>query len=101
MKKYDYVLLEPLYWNRSHGTFDIDNLINILTAGGKKVAVINFLNDDTYYQNKPYDVINIYPTHKFPNRETVQNIPNKFLRFFNKIFIILYPLKQLSSRIGY
>ena len=71
MKKYDFVLLEPLYWKTAHITIDIKTLARILTAAGLKVAVINYLRNDTYHENKEYDVINIYPATKFPDRSKI------------------------------
>ena len=87
MKKYDFILLETLYWNRSHYTFDIENLAKILISTGLKVAVVNYLNNDTYHINKGYDLINIYPDEKFPDRQSLFDERSKLIRFYKKIRI--------------
>lgn len=97
MKKYDFILIEPLYWNRSHYTFDIENLVKIFMSAGLKVAVVNFLRDDTYHQNKRYDVINIYPEKTFPDRISVYSEKNRPVRFLRKIILDMYRYRFFSD----
>ena len=97
MKKYDFVLLEPLYWKTPHITIDVKTLARILTAAGLKVAVINYLRNDTYHENKEYDVINIYPATKFPDRSKIFLEKNKLLSFLRKIKIDLDMYKYFSD----
>ena len=97
MKKYDFILLEVLYWHTPHLTIDIESLARILMSAGLKVAVVNYLQNDTYHQNKEYDVINIFPDKKFPDRSKIFSEKNKLLSFLRKIKIDLDMYKYFSD----
>ena len=68
MKKYDFILLEWLYWNKSHYQQDLKNLAELLLNCGFKVAVVNYLENNKYHSNQKYDVINLKIEKKLHNR---------------------------------
>ena len=86
-KIYDFILIEPIYWCMAHYTSDLKNITEILKAAGYKIAVVNYIKNNKYHADKEYDVINIFPDYKFPDRHYIINEKNKIKRFFKKIIL--------------
>ena len=59
MKKYDLILIEPEHNKKAHYENIQRHIAEILTGGGLKVAIVNYLPDNEYHINRKYDVINI------------------------------------------
>ena len=107
--RYDFILIEPRYWAISHYNYDQKNLADILFQAGYKVAVINFVQKNDFHKNQKYDLINIFPYHKFPDRENANKENNLILRFVKRIVLdyrrylffkeILEELKSFSNNI--
>ena len=85
MKPYDFILLEPLYWHIAHITTDMCNLAKILCQVGKKVAVVDYLKENSYHEKQKYDVIKILPGKNFPKKEIIDAEKNKIKRLIKII----------------
>lgn len=58
-KKYDLILIEPEHNKKAHYENIQRHIAELFTEGGLKVAVVNYLPENSYHINRSYDVIDI------------------------------------------
>jgi len=104
-KKYDFILIECVYEMILHYNYDVKNLAEILCSAGYKVAVVNYIDDNKYHENRIYDLINIKVNLNLPKMDKSAIGLGKLLKeirldfekyiFFNTLF------KMLNNQVHY
>ena len=100
MKKYDIILIECEFYKKPHYENIIGHIADLLTTSGMKIAVINYLQNNTFHDGKGYDVIAIDINKKLPPvvRDKIEKKDKitkilmeiwyslRYYKYFNKIF---------------
>ena len=90
MKKYDLILIEPMYWSWSHYNICTKNLADILVHAGFKIAVVDYHPEKNFHKNQNYDIININIKYPLPNVANLRVKKGYFYKQLSVHFLLLY-----------